>query len=110
MIAPFIAEMCLLGGGGRTTKADLFKAYEKWAEDNKENSVGSRTFTSRIQELDGVSSRKSGSVRSWDGIRLRDARDADPENSAPARAQSNLFENGVCSVPSVPTAAGRGVG
>lgn len=105
VMAPFLAEMCVLAAGERIAKGELFKTYEKWAEDNRENPVGSRTFNARIQELPGVAGKKSGRVRRWEGIRLRDARDAtdaNSDNSVHTHSRSELFENEISSVPSVP--------
>jgi putative DNA primase/helicase len=93
VIAPFLADACQLAADARIPKGELFKAYERWAQENKEHAVSARTFGTHVQEVDGVRQGKSGNVRFWTGIQVRDTRDtsdAVSNNSSPARARSGL--------------------
>lgn len=68
-LADFIADACTLAPGERSSKAELYRAYSRWAEENGARPVQERTFGRWIKALGGVADAKSGSVRLWRGIR-----------------------------------------
>lgn len=70
VLAPFLADACVLEPGATVKKGDLYAAYQRWAERNKEAAEGSRTFHGRIADLPGVREERTGDARLWRGIRL----------------------------------------
>jgi hypothetical protein len=105
VLGPFLADRCVFEVGARIAKGVLLKAHQQWSEENSEKPLSVRIFASRIKDLRGVGESKSGSIRVWTGIRVRDARDtsdAVSENSSQTPSRSDLFRNAVPSVPSVP--------
>lgn len=65
----FLAEMCIMEG--RVTLSDLYARFKIWAENRGARFVPKQTtFTKRISERAGISKKKSGNERYWEGVSL----------------------------------------
>lgn len=69
ILSDFIEDSCLILPSGTVAKHNLRKAYEEWANKTGNVPIPPRAFTDRIREK-GMTERKSGSVRYWNGITL----------------------------------------
>jgi phage/plasmid-associated DNA primase len=65
-----LEECCVIQPGTRVSKADLFKAYTQWCQDNHEFTLSHKTFAPRLLKQPGITDSKVGSVRWWVGIGL----------------------------------------
>jgi putative DNA primase/helicase len=73
-VAAFLDDRCCVGPGGWVSSGDLFAAYCKWTkEQDEENPLDRRAFTTRIARVEGVLSKRSGKerTRGWGGIQLK---------------------------------------
>jgi P4 family phage/plasmid primase-like protien len=68
----FLADACTLSAHARVTAKDLYAAYEHWCQQNGERPVSARAVGIRLSER-GLQRIKSGAVRLWSGVSLREA-------------------------------------
>ena len=68
----FLADACTLSADARATAKELYAAYEQWCQQNGERPVSARAVGIRLSER-GLQRIKSGAVRLWSGVSLRDA-------------------------------------
>ena len=68
----FLADACTLSADARVTAKELYAAYEHWCQQNGERPVSARAVGIRLSER-GLQRIKSGAVRLWSGVSLRDA-------------------------------------
>lgn len=73
ILGDFVVDLCTIKPSARTTKTELYEAYEKWCNENKEQPVSKKTFGIRLTER-GIISKKSGGTRYWSGIELHEER------------------------------------
>jgi putative DNA primase/helicase len=71
VLGQFLTERCYEAADTWVSKDDLFQAYEKWCEGNREQAVGKREFGTRILER-GIGERRTMATRLWQGIGLID--------------------------------------
>ncbi|MBM3132321.1 MAG: hypothetical protein FJZ95_04725, partial [Chloroflexi bacterium] len=107
----FFRDCCKFGPSREVPKETLREAYMQWCADNGFEPVSKTEFKDRLIE-EGVSEKKSGSVRSWRGITLTTPAHVQngthgtdgtlfSRNSHIEKLEKTL-ENRVPSVPSVP--------
>jgi putative DNA primase/helicase len=77
-LAEFIEECCIKETGAETGKADVYKAYVKWAESNGEHPMKQRTLTTALEERGWLESKSRKEGRSWDGWKLVEGALPDP--------------------------------
>ncbi|MEM3415507.1 MAG: phage/plasmid primase, P4 family [Thermoproteota archaeon] len=73
ILADFISSMCIEHPEAKAPTKDLYTAYCKWCEENKEEAISIRAFGRRLEER-GYKSIRTGKnrERGWQGIALRD--------------------------------------
>mgnify|MGYP007100057138 CR=1 FL=1 len=69
VLADFISDCCILEPLSSVSNPDLFSEYRKYCETNAQKMLSHRRFTQRLQER-GLTQRRNGNERKWDGIRL----------------------------------------
>ncbi|MFN3763256.1 MAG: phage/plasmid primase, P4 family, partial [Anaerolineae bacterium] len=69
VIGAFIADRCILSAGARVKAGDLYEAYRKWCEENKEEPLNKIAFGLRLAER-GLVSERDMHARYWRGIGL----------------------------------------
>jgi len=70
----FIETKCLVGEGLTVTAADLYRAYNSWADENdlqKKERLLKRSFGLALAELGFRKAKGTGGVRLWRGLGLR---------------------------------------
>jgi putative DNA primase/helicase len=75
VLGQFAEERLILDQGAVTAKSELFAAYQWWARDQGQKPLSAVTFTARFRETDlgqHVGESRSGGVRFWTGVRLRE--------------------------------------
>jgi putative DNA primase/helicase len=70
-LAEFIETCCELKTGDGDTKADVYKAYVKWAEDAGEHPMKQRTLTTALEERGWLESKNRAEGRRWDRWKLK---------------------------------------
>ena len=85
-LGDFIEERCTVMEGERIAAADLYKAYQAWAPDTGERTMGKKRFGQRLEERSFVSHKGAKGRRFWLGLRL--AEDGDEDNPV----QPGLFD------------------
>jgi putative DNA primase/helicase len=71
-LAEFIADRCFLAPNVSIPNPDLWNAYKAWADENGECSpLGRKTFSQRIEALEGVAKGHDGRTRVWYGVDLK---------------------------------------
>jgi putative DNA primase/helicase len=70
LLSGYLGECCIIGRNCQESTANLYAAYEKWCEAAGETYMKVRTFGKNLRER-GFKDWKSGSVRGWAGLRLR---------------------------------------
>ena len=69
-LADFLVDYCIVRADMKVNNPALWKAYEKWAQENGvKHPLGRKGLTQRL-ESKGQMLKKSGSVRVWHGIGL----------------------------------------
>ena len=71
-LAEFIEECCEKKPETETSKADVYKAYVKWAEDNGEHPMKQRTLTTALEERGWLEAKAHKEGRKWDGWALKE--------------------------------------
>jgi putative DNA primase/helicase len=76
ILADFIEDTCILEHLVTVVKSDLKETYENWCKENRCDPVTQKTFKDRLTEK-GIREGRSGKVRFWIGIRLKNDTDID---------------------------------
>lgn len=71
-LAEFIESCCEKVTGEEVAKADLYKAYVKWAEENGEHPMRQRTLTTALEERGWLEAKSRRDGRRWDGWKLKE--------------------------------------
>ncbi len=70
-LAPFLEEHCVLGAELKEPAAAIYGAYQRWADQNHEETLGKKAFGFRLAQH-GFEARKGAKgQRWWHGLRLR---------------------------------------
>lgn len=72
-LARFLEECCALHPVGQTAKTDLFRAYERWCEQNNERPFSHNNFSRRLHEKglqDKIVKTPHSTMRVWVGVAL----------------------------------------
>jgi len=88
-LAEFIEECCSKKSGESTTKADIYKAYVRWAEANGEHPMKQRTLTTALEERGWIEAKSRATGRAWDGWVLVEGALPDPPKIPYQRPQWN---------------------
>ena len=67
----FLGDCCIMGSTAKVAKKDLYETYESWCKDAGDEPLPKRIFGTRLTGR-GVGDGRTGQVRFWVGIRLRD--------------------------------------
>jgi putative DNA primase/helicase len=69
IIGAFISDRCEVAPDGQVSKADVYKAYVEWAEENGERAVNQRELSARLSER-GFEEGRNKRQRFWQGLRV----------------------------------------
>lgn len=75
VIGAFINDSCELDFLAETPASDLFKAYQKWAEETGERATNQRNFGLKLRERGFENKRSTGGKGVWLGIQLSEGSD-----------------------------------
>lgn len=70
-ISRFLEDVCVVPAGDSLPGAQLYNAYQSWADANGEYGLSRRAFDQRIEER-GFKRHRTARVRCWLGLRLND--------------------------------------
>jgi putative DNA primase/helicase len=96
-IERFMSERCEFGPKKTITKADLYEAYEQWCADEDELPKTIKSFGSIMKEKGVVLNfveAKSGSVRIWRGIGVRESVPTPPSGTQSVPTQKSCKKGG----------------
>ena len=88
-LAEFIEECCVKDSTTATTKADVYKAYVKWAETNGEHPMKQRTLTTALEERGWIEAKSRAEGRAWDGWKLVEGALPEPPKPPYSKYQYN---------------------
>ncbi len=102
MLAPFLADRCMVADHAKVKKADLWKAYQDWLTDNAEASKfdTSQALSRELKVRGFKDDIKIGGVRYWNGIGLVDGTlppslsESDPQHGATMKSTASPGDNG----------------
>ncbi len=71
ILGAFLEDRCFLSPTAEVSKGDLYEAYSAWCAANKEQPLGTKSFSQRLSEgTHGISEYRTSGVRMWRGIGL----------------------------------------
>lgn len=70
-LALFFEDCCILSPNAVSASADLYEAFQKWADQNGERPLTQRTFGGKLTERGFATQRGTGGKRLWAGIGIR---------------------------------------
>jgi len=74
VIGNFIKERCVRQAEGSIRARELFRCYQDWCDENNEHAFSERFLGMRLKEM-GLSQKRLGDGRYWQGIQLQETRE-----------------------------------
>jgi putative DNA primase/helicase len=70
VLGSFIKECCIQGPECSVRARELFRAYQKWCDENNEHACSERFLGLRLKEL-GIEQKRYGDGRYWQGLGIQ---------------------------------------
>jgi putative DNA primase/helicase len=79
LLGGFLKDRCVVGSKRKVPTGVLYEAYKKWCENSGEKPLTQQKFGTALADR-GFKPCRTGNVRSWTGLEVRDASDGSDAN------------------------------